>query len=45
MATKGKSIKTFALENRAAAITANKRLEADGDFYNDVLRQFGEIIQ
>ena len=40
--SKGKSIKTFALENRAAAITANRRLEADSDFYGDVLRLFGQ---
>lgn len=39
--TKGKSIRTFALENRAAAITANRRLESDAMFYSDVLRLFG----
>lgn len=39
--SKGKSIRTFALENRAAAITANRRLEADADFYENVQREFG----
>jgi len=34
-------MRVFALENRAAAITANKRLEDDADFYADVLDQFG----
>jgi len=38
---KGKSVRVFALENRAAAITANKRLENDAQFYSDVRRQFG----
>jgi hypothetical protein len=34
-------MRVFALENRAAAITANKRLENDASFYNSVLEQFG----
>jgi len=39
--TKGKSVKTFALENRAAAINANRRLEDDAQFYGDVQSEFG----
>lgn len=39
--THGKSVKTFALENRAAAIQANRRLESDAAFYEDVRREFG----
>jgi hypothetical protein len=38
---KGKSIKTFALENRAAAITANRRLQDDASFYERVQQEFG----
>lgn len=34
-------MRTFALENRAAAIAANRRLEADAAFYDDVRREFG----
>lgn len=36
----GMSVKRFALENRAAAIQANNRLENDAEFYNDVFREF-----
>jgi hypothetical protein len=38
---KGKSVRTFALENRAAAHQANRRLENDRAFYEDVRREFG----
>lgn len=38
----GKSLRVFALENRAAAIQANARLEADAAFYEDVQREFGQ---
>lgn len=37
----GKSLRAFALENRAAAIQANHRLESDAAFYEDVRREFG----
>jgi hypothetical protein len=40
-AHKGMSVKRFALENRAAAIQANNRLENDAAFYSDVFREFG----
>lgn len=36
----GKSVRVFALENRAALIEANRRLDNDADFYDDVLRLF-----
>lgn len=39
--TPGKSIKTFALENRAAVHRANRRLENDRAFYDDVRREYG----
>jgi hypothetical protein len=35
------SVKRFALQNRAAAIQANNRLENDAAFYSDVFREFG----
>jgi len=38
---KGKSIRAFALENRAAAHQANRRLENDRAFYEDVRRDYG----
>lgn len=38
----GKSVKIFALENRAALIEANRRLLNDDDFYADVVRLFGK---
>jgi len=38
----GESMKTFALKNRAAAIEANKRLEDDRSFYDDVLEMFSQ---
>jgi len=41
-AHKGMSVKRFALENRAAAIQANNRLENDAEFYNDVFREFSD---
>jgi hypothetical protein len=40
-AHKGMSVKRFALQNRAAAIQANNRLENDAAFYSDVFREFG----
>jgi hypothetical protein len=40
-ATRGKSLRVFALENRAAASLANRRLENDAAFYEDVRREFG----
>ena len=40
-ATKGASLKVFALENRAAAAQANRRLEADAVFYESVRKEFG----
>ena len=39
---KGESVKVFALKNRAAAIEANRRLENDATFYDDVLALFGQ---
>ncbi len=39
--TPGKSLKTFSLENRAAAHQANRRLENDRAFYHDVHREYG----
>lgn len=39
-AKKGASIRVFSLQNRAAAIEANKRLENDAAFYNDVVKDF-----
>ena len=38
---KGKSLRVFALENRAALHLANRRLENDRAFYGDVRREFG----
>jgi hypothetical protein len=40
-AAKGKPLSIFALENRRAAILANRRLENDSAFYRDVQREFG----
>lgn len=40
---KGKSIRTFALENRLGLITANKRLENDRAFYEDVREGFSDV--
>ncbi len=39
--TKGASLRVFALENRAAAAQANRRLEADAAFYESVRNEFG----
>lgn len=39
--TPGGSLKKFALENRAALHRANRRLENDRAFYEDVRREFG----
>lgn len=39
---KGKSVKTFALQNRLNLIEANQRLENDRAFYDDVRRSYGE---
>lgn len=39
---KGKSVKTFALQNRLGLIEANQRLENDHAFYEDVRRGFGQ---
>lgn len=41
-AVKGKSLRVFAAENRAALHTANQRLEDDAAFYGDVQREFGQ---
>lgn len=38
---KGKSVRTFALENRAAVHQANRRLENDRAYYDDVRREYG----
>jgi hypothetical protein len=37
----GKSLKVFVLQNRSAAAEANRRLERDAAFYEDVRREFG----
>jgi len=39
---KGKSVRTFALQNRLNLIEANQRLENDRTFYEDVRRGFGQ---
>jgi hypothetical protein len=41
VATKGKSVRTFALQNRAGLIEANQRLSNDDAFYRDVREGFG----
>jgi hypothetical protein len=38
----GGDLKVFALENRKAALLANRRLADDADFYADVRRGFGD---
>jgi hypothetical protein len=38
----GDDVKVFALENRKAAIIANRRLADDAAFYADVRRGYGE---
>lgn len=38
----GGDLKVFALENRKAAILANRRLADDAGFYADVRRGYGE---
>lgn len=42
-AAAGKRLDVFALENRAAAEEANRRLAGDAAFYGDVRRQFGAL--
>jgi hypothetical protein len=42
VAKQGKSLRTFALENRAAAIEANNRLVNDASFYESVLGAFSK---
>ena len=39
-AKKGTSVKVFGLQNRAAAIEANQRLQNDAAFYKDVVKDF-----
>jgi hypothetical protein len=39
-AATGKPLSVFALENRRAAILANRRLSYDSEFYGGVLREF-----
>lgn len=39
---KGKSVRSFALQNRLNLIEANQRLENDRAFYDDVRRGFGQ---
>lgn len=41
-ASAGKGLEVFALENRAAAAEANRRLSGDAAFYGDVRREFSE---
>ena len=41
-ATIGKDMRVFALENRRAAILANRRLENDAAFYAGVTKEFGQ---
>ena len=39
--TPGKSVKTFALENRLSVHQANRRLKNDRAFYEDIRREYG----